>query len=156
MSYETRHTHTKNCLDWLDQRCCPDTSSNVILYFMGDFGRAHLWTGAMKLAYLTPRLRALNTTVVLVGEGGDGNDARLDAAARLAEELRLPFTLIADTQRILWRQYAAASANLPGNRAGLVLVDGCGRPVRCWSLQAPQQKLDLDALLATLESLSIE
>jgi hypothetical protein len=141
------------CLDWLDERGCLRTGDNVILYFMGDFSRARLWTGALKLTYLAPRLRELETTVVLVGDVADGDDGRLSAAAHLAEDLGLPYPLIADSQRTLWFRYASTSLESAGSRSGLVLVDGGGRPVRGWPLQSPEQKLDLPELLAAVEAL---
>lgn len=156
MNCETRHIHNRHCLDWLDEHCCLSTGCNMIFYFMGDFGRARLWTGAMKLAYLAPRLYELDTAVVLVGEAAEGNEARIGAAARLAEDLRLPFPLIADSEHILWHHYMATSPELAESRAGLILVDGRGRHVCCWPLQAPQQRLDLPALLATLEDLATQ
>ncbi|MDX1613279.1 MAG: hypothetical protein R3300_03155 [Candidatus Promineifilaceae bacterium] len=153
MTCETRHIHNSDCLDWLDERGRLRTCHNMILYFMGDFGRAHLWTGAMKLARLAPHLHELDTAVVLVGAAPDGDPDRLSAAATLAEELALPFPLIADTQGILWRRYAAAALSPGGGQAGLVLVDGCGRPLACWPLRAPEQRLDVADLLAVLREL---
>lgn len=153
MSYKTDYIDSGNCLDWLEARCRRTTGGNTLLYFMSDFGRARLWTGAMKLASLAPRLRDLNTTVVLVGEAVDGDDMRITVAARLAEELGLPFPLMADSQDILWRQYAPNSLDRAGRRAGVILVDGCGQPVGHWSLQAPEQTLDLRGLLDALQTL---
>ncbi len=85
---------------------------------------------------------------VLVGEG------RMGAAAHLAEDLGLPFPLIADNEHFLWRHYAANSLNVLESRAGLILVDGSGRQLYSRPLQSPQQRLDPAALLATLEDLA--
>jgi hypothetical protein len=153
MGCNTDHKHSVNRLDWLEASCRRTTGGNTLLYFMSDFGRARLWSGAMKLAYLAPRLHELNTTVVLVGEAADGDDVRITVAARLAEELGLPFPLIADSQHTLWRQYATGSVDRAGKRAGVILVDGCGQPVGSWSLQAPEQTLDLRGLLDALHAL---
>ena len=129
MDCETRHVHEIDCLGRVDDGCCLESGHNMLLYFMGDFGRARLWTGAMKLAHLAPQLKALETAVVLVGEVAEGAENRLGAAARLAEELALPFPLVADSQRSLWRRYGAPR---PGRkRAGLMLVNGCGCRVGC-------------------------
>lgn len=154
MICETRHIHSSHCLDWLDERGRLCTCHNVIFYFMGDMGRAHLWTGAMKLAHLAPRLRELDTDVVMVGATAEGDESRLSAAARLADDLELPFPLVADDQGILWRRYAAAALEPGDGLSGLVLVDGCGRPVTGWPLRAPEQRLDAATLLASVAELA--
>lgn len=154
MNCETHPIHNTNCLNWWDERGCLSTAGNVILYFMGDFRRARLWTGAMKLAYLAPRLKELDTAVVLVGEVAESDDRRLGAAARLAEALDLPFPLLADGQHTLWRRYASAPPEPARTRAGLILVDSRGRPAGCWPLQTRKQTLDLPALLEAVEALS--
>ena len=152
MNCETRHIHNIHCLSWLEACCCLRTGHNMLLYFMDDFSRARLWTGALRLTYLAPRLRELDTTVVLVGEVAE--DERLAVAASLAEELGLPFALVADRQRILWRRYGVASSEPARQPAALVAVDALGRRVGHWPLQAPEQRLDLPALLTTLEAVS--
>ena len=149
MNCETRHIHNPDCLDWLYEHRCLHTDHNLILYFMGEFDWARLWTGAMRLAYLLPRLRELSTDVVLVGEG---DEARMGAAARLAEALDLPFPLVADNQRTLWRR--CAPPELGKRPAGLILVDSRGRPAGSWCLQPANQRLEPSVLLSTLEALA--
>jgi peroxiredoxin Q/BCP len=94
---------------------------HVILYFMPRFTSSVAWRGAVALGHLQDALRKADATVLLIGRGG-----YLRPAARLAAELDLPFTLLADEDGTAACRYGLDEGALGTTAAATFLVDRWG------------------------------
>ncbi len=95
-------------------------SQNVVFFFMCHSTCSHCWKQAMALAKLNDQLVALDTTVLLVGDG-----RYREQAQRLVKELDLPFRYISDNGA-LRRHYHVDAEEGRACRWALVFVDRQG------------------------------
>jgi peroxiredoxin len=94
----------------------------VLFYFMSRFTCSRCWYALMALAHFQEQLRAQQTMVVVVGDGD-----HIQAAAHLAEELAIPFPLVADNNGTLRRLYGLPRPGRCAQSGVFALVDGQGR-----------------------------
>jgi len=95
-------------------------SQNVVFFFMCHSTCSHCWKQAMALAQLNDHLVALDTTVLIVGDG-----RYREQAQRLVKELDLPFRYISDNGA-LRRYYHVDAEEGRACRWALVFVDRQG------------------------------
>jgi peroxiredoxin len=95
-------------------------SQNVVLFFMCRSTCSHCWKQALALAKLNDHLAALDTTVLLVGDG-----RYREQAQRLVEELELPFRYISDNGA-LRRYYHVGAGEGRACKSAVVFVDRQG------------------------------
>ncbi len=97
-------------------------SPQILFFFMERFSNSRSWRSAMKLAAHNNWFDDHNIIVILVGDG-----EHLMPANRLADEMGLPFLLLADHTGALWRRFARSEFKSLQRRDAYVLVDLCGR-----------------------------
>lgn len=133
-----------------DRVCLSDFAGrrHVVLYFMPRFTSSAAWRGAIALARLQNELRRENTTVLLIGRGG-----YLRPAARLAAELGLPFTVLADEEGATACRYGLDEAALPFPEVAVFLVDKWGAVRHADVASLPHMLIDASGLLGALNRL---
>jgi peroxiredoxin len=94
---------------------------HVVLYFMPRFTSSAAWRGAVALGRLQNALQKENTIVLLIGRGG-----YLRPATKLAAELDLPFTVLADEEWEAACRYGLDEEALPHPAVATFLVDEWG------------------------------
>lgn len=95
-------------------------NSSVLLYFMREFGCAMCRQHVVQLGRLYSELLSKNVEVVVIG-GGD-----LATAQRLANTYKLPFAVVADSEREIYHKYGLHKAVGFLQRSGSILVDRTG------------------------------
>ncbi len=105
---------------WIDLSTF-NKQQNVLLYFVCSFTCSRCWRGIISLGRLHDRLQNHHTTVLVVGD-----DRYLQPAARLANDFELPFSITADKDGALHREYDVHRPHLNHHSSSLVLIDKHG------------------------------
>lgn len=75
---------------------------------------------AVQLGQAYPKLQSKNTTILVIGGGG------VNRAEVLARTSRLPYPVLADSDRSVYEQYQLGTKLLLVQQSGLVIVDKQG------------------------------
>jgi peroxiredoxin Q/BCP len=121
--------------------------SSILIYFMREFSCLQCQAHVAELRRLFDQLRALNTTVLVIG-GGSAKDAK-----RIAMMFRVPFHVLADPDRAVYRDYGLHKVLFAIQRSGTFLIDLDGQIVYVQRVTNPTASLDKVALLKAIESL---
>jgi peroxiredoxin len=90
---------------------------SVVLYFMREFTCALSRRNVQRLNHLYPTLQACDAEVMVIGSG------RQAEAQQLAATLRVPFPVLADPDRAVYRRYGIEKVLGVWQRNGIVVVD---------------------------------
>jgi len=100
---------------------------------------------AVQLGRIYEDLQSQDTTVLVIGSGSQAD------AARLVRLLDLPFPVLADSDRSVYRSYGLDKAFFIIQRSATVLVDKQGRIRYVHRATNPNHSLDEAELLAAIE-----
>ena len=136
---------------WRGERAPPgDPGQSILFHFMCRWTCSRCWKTTLILNHFLGEIDDHHVAVVLVGSGH-----HLQPAIRLAAELKLPFTLLADDHGALRRAYGLPDQTPCGQGQAVVLVDPCGDVRFRWTFTAnfaTFSKKALSAILAHLGS----
>jgi peroxiredoxin len=121
--------------------------SSVLIYFMREFSCLQCQAHVAELRRLFDELRARNTAVLVIGGG-----ARQDAD-RIARMFRLPFPVLADPDRVAYRDYGLHKVLFTVQRSGTFLIDLNGQISYVQRVTNPSASLDKIALMKAVDSL---
>lgn len=116
---------------------------SIVVYFMREFSCALSRKNVRKLKHLYPTLQACDAEVMVIGSGSRAE------AERLAATLRIPFPVLADADRAVYRRYGLEKVLGVWQRSGAVVVDIHGR-VAYLHLNTIPTELDETAMLKAL------
>lgn len=125
-------------------------NKNVILYFMREFSCAQCQQHTIHLKMLYPDLVAKDTEVLVIG-GGNSRDA-----ARLARTFELPFTVLADSERMVYMAYNLDKVAWAIQRSATVLVDKQGIVRYLHRATNPSNSLDQIRLMQEVNMLRVD
>jgi peroxiredoxin len=115
------YTISRRSDSWIDDaRSQAAKYHHVLFFFMCRSTCSHCWKQAIALAKLKEQLDAIDTTVLLVGDGRYREQAQW-----FVKEMNIPFRYIADNGA-LRRYYNVDSAIRRGCKWALLFVDGQG------------------------------
>ncbi len=123
--------------------------SSVLVYFMREFNCLQCQAHVAELRRLFDQLRAQNTAVLVIG-GGTRKDAN-----RIAMMFRAPFPVLADPDRITYRDYGLHKVLFTIQRSGTFLIDQEGIISYVQRVTNPSAALDKVALMKAVESLPL-
>jgi len=123
--------------------------SSVLIYFMREFNCLQCQAHVAELRRLFDELRARNTAVLIIG-GGSTKDAN-----RIAMMFRLPFPVLADPDRAVYRDYGLHKVLFTVQRSGTFLIDQEGIIHYVQRVTNPSASLDKIALMKAVENLQL-
>lgn len=121
--------------------------SHLLLYFMREFSCLQCQAHVAELRRLFDDLRARSTAVLVIG-GGTPKDA-----SRIAMMFRLPFPVLADPERAVYRDYGLQKVLFAIQRSGTFLIDMDGQIAYIQRVTNPSASLDKVALLKAVDLL---
>jgi len=116
---------------------------SVVLYFMREFSCALSRKNVRQLKHLYPTFQACDAEVIVIGSGSRAE------AEQLAATLRVPFPVLADADRAVYRHFGLEKVLGVWQRSGTVVVDIHGR-VTYLHLNTIPAELDEAAVLKAL------
>jgi len=116
---------------------------SVAVYFMREYSCALSRKNVQMLKHLYPTLQACDAEVLVIGSGSSAQ------AQQLAATLRVPFPVLADADREVYRRYGLGKVVGVWQRSGTVIVDKDGRVIYLHLNTIPTE-LDEAAVLKAL------
>jgi peroxiredoxin len=126
---------------------------NVVLFFIREYSCPQCQRHAVSLSKMADELKALGTTVVIVGSGTPAD------ATAYAQKLRLHLPVLADTDRAVYHQYGLHKGMLVVlyvQRSATVLIDRAGVVRFIDHSTNPNASFKPDELLAAVRQIAKE